>query len=117
MVYECSVMGGTFTVYDGAAFQCFSREIVLRNSAFGNNMLVTEECNSAQINLVGYGLSTQDNCFISRLNVTLEEGVMATTIACGVDDGLQLTSVGTATVAVSTGINALTVTLMAYHLS
>ena len=89
-------------MYNGAAFQCIGAEISLRNSEFGSTER-TVECNSEEVSITGFGVSSQNNCFRSQLNITLEEGVMETTVSCGVDDG-TFNSIGSATITLSAGI-------------
>ena len=101
-------MGGVFTVYEGSAFECFGREISLRNSDFTSIDKPVGGCNSDQISISGRGLSydNTNNCYTSQLNITLSEGVTEKTITCAVDHGPggQQNSIGNRTIAISTSI-------------
>ena len=91
MVYECTVTGGVFTVWGGSAFQCAGNEITLPNSEFGAVPPPAAVCNNGQI--IGRGISQQNNCYTSQLNITLGEELIGRNVMCGIDDGQQLTTI------------------------
>ena len=91
MVYECTVTGGIFTVWGGSAFECAGNEITLSNSEFGSVPPPAAVCNSG--NIIGRGITQQNNCYTSQLNVTLSEGLIGRTVTCGIDNGAQLITV------------------------
>ena len=104
-IYQCSVMGGVLTVYEGSAFQCVGNEITLTNNEFGNENQRVGVCNSEQISISGQGVSQESNCFTSQLNIILSEGVSEKTVTCAVDFGLSVTQIASTTIAISTSKN------------
>lgn len=94
MTYECTVMGGLFTVWRGSIFECTGGEVTLRHSRFTSDVGV---CN----NITGRGLSINDQCYTSQLNIALREELEGRTVTCSVD-GTQGTSlVGNETLKIS----------------
>lgn len=86
VVYQCVVTEGIFTVWGGNAFQCAGDSITLRNSDFGSlSSPAVGECNSRQI--LARGISQDNSCYISQLNVTLTEELLGRTVTCGFNDG------------------------------
>ena len=88
LTYECTVMGGTATVWTGIAFNCSrfsSTEIVLLHSRFISANGTSFICNNGAI-VVG-GLSVDGNNYTSQLNVTVTPETIGKTIECHYDDG------------------------------
>ena len=86
------------TVWGGTAFNCPARnEISLRHNSFSS---ATGECNFGAI--VGYSVTNVDDCYTSRLDVTLSADLQGRTIACSVDDGSGVTPLGMRILIVST---------------
>ena len=104
VIYQCTVTGEGFTVWGGTAFQCTGDSITLRNSDFGSvSSPAVGECNDGQI--IGRGVSQENNSYTSQLNITLSEGLVGETVTCGVDSG-SLTSIGSVILATSTSKHA-----------
>ena len=102
MIYQCTITGGAFTVWGGTAFQnqCAGEAITLRNSDFGSiSSPAAGVCNNRRI--TGRGISQENNCYTSQLNVTFSKDFVGRTVTCGIDDG-SLTIVGSTTLATST---------------
>ena len=100
MIYQCTVTGGLFTVWGGTALQCAGGSITLRHSGFGSmSSPAVGECNDGQI--IGRGISQENNCYTSQLNITLSEGLVGETVTCGVD-GASPTSVHSTVLATTT---------------
>lgn len=104
VLYECTVCEGLATVWEGSAFQCLGGEITLTHSDFGTPSAFGV-CNSGA--LIGRGLSANNGCYISRLNVTFSALLQGTTISCSVDDGRIATEIGSVVLNTSTGIQKL----------
>ena len=83
VIYQCTVLGGQFTIWGGTAFQCTGGTITLRHSDFGSPS-AAGECNNGQI--IGRGISQENTCYTSQLNVTLSEGLVGETVTCGADN-------------------------------
>ena len=96
-------MGGVFTVYQGTAFQCRSGSITLRNNEFDTgNAIGVCNSDSEEITITGQGLTEENGCFKSQVNITLGEGVSQETVSCAID-GVQMELISTIDLAVSTG--------------
>ena len=83
LTYECTVMGGIWTVWTGSAFNCY--EIALLHSRFMNTRTYT--CNNGAI--VAQSLSVEGNYYTSQLNVTITPDIIGKTIECIVDNGTR----------------------------
>ena len=84
--YECTIVGtplGT-TVWRGSAFDCLSREIALLHSQFTENVAYGV-CNNGSI--VGRSLWTENGCYTSQLNVTVNSDMIGKSIECAYDGG------------------------------
>lgn len=103
VVYECTVQGGLSTVWRGSAFDCNDNNniIILHHVWFGTETAVGE-CNNN--NIVGRGLRTENSSFTSRLYVTICPQFNNKTIECTIHEGSTLTSIGSYTLNVTTGI-------------
>ena len=103
--YECAIVGGGATLWRGSAFNCpsMSNEIVLRHAQFKS---AVRDCND-EIVAYSVGTVTLDNnlkCYVSRLNVTVNDEMRNTTIQCVHDFLLsQPIVVGTTTLDYTTG--------------
>lgn len=95
--YECSVVGGLITVWSGSAFMCGARKISLRHNDFQAAMGI---CNEGAI--VAYSVENVDNCYTSRLDVTLSDELQGQSISCSRDDGSTPTTLGLSTLNIST---------------
>ena len=80
---ECTIMGEGWTVWRGAAFQCYYHEIVLLHSRFGEYTIGS--CNNGTI--VAQGLGVVNDSYISQLNVTVSLELNNTIVECWHDNG------------------------------
>lgn len=86
------------TVWGGSAFNCAGgNEINLRHHDFED---AAGECNNGAI--VGYSIENVDNFYTSRLDVRLSNDLHGQTITCSVEGESSLTTIGAATLIVST---------------
>ena len=72
LMFECNVIGAGSTVWSGSAFNCPLGEIVLCRTQFTGS---TGAC-SGEVQIVALGISVDDNCYTSWLNVTLSSSVL-----------------------------------------
>ena len=77
--YECSILGGGVTIWNGSAFDCPQNEIRLRHSQF-TNFQATGECNNGTIVASSIGIS--EGCYISRLNITIVQEIINESVEC-----------------------------------
>ena len=84
MNYTCTIVDPTnptigFSVWRGTAFSCpvSSNEISLRHSSFSG---ATGTCTGGAI--TAESVSVVDNCYTSRLMVTVSSGLNGTTVEC-----------------------------------
>ena len=82
LTYECTVVGGSSTVWTGNAFICPSNEITLLHSHFES---ITHLCNNGSI--VGRSLAVEGNNYTSQLKVTVTPDIAGKTIMCISDNG------------------------------
>lgn len=100
VTYECTVCGGRVTVWGGSAFQCANQEILLSNRNFGTSG-ASGVCNDGAI--VGRGISAENDCYTSQLNITFTDGLQNSTIVCSVDNGTYSRAIGRDLLRKSTG--------------
>ena len=82
LTYECTVAGGSSTVWTGNAFICPSNEITLLHSRFES---ITHSCNNGSI--VGRSLAVEGNNYTSQLKVRVNPDIAGKTIMCIGDNG------------------------------
>ena len=99
--YECTAFGSGTTKWNGSAFDCTNNRIVLRHSQFSGTG-ATESCNGGAIVGYSYGNSVND-CFTSRLNVTVDSSLDGETISCTHIGGETTTVIGINTVIITSG--------------
>ena len=87
-------------MWEGTAFDCPSREILLTNRDFGTPTAFGV-CNDGDI--FGRGLSMDGDCYTSELNVTFEPTLQDRTIICSVDNGTDASEVDREKLRASTG--------------
>ena len=93
VTFECIAVGPGITLWQGSAFMnCESNNIVLLHSQFLSSMGTSGTCNDGAI--IGWSLTVDNNCFISRLNVTMSTELQDRYIECVYDDGIHPLSVG-----------------------
>ena len=100
--YECTAFGSGTTKWNGSAFDCTNNRIVLRHSQFSGTG-ATESCNGGAIVGYSYGNSVND-CFTSRLNVTVDSSLDGETISCAHIGGEMTTVIGIHTIIITSGI-------------
>ena len=97
--FECSVVGGTATVFQGNALNCgaTSDEITLLHSRFNTTSGTDGSCNDGAI--VAQSVNVESNCYTSTLNVTfISPTLIGRMIKCIKDDGTTSTLIGTISV-------------------
>jgi hypothetical protein len=103
VTFECTVTGGIFTVWNGDAFQCINEEIILRNRDFGASPPPTGICMRSDGQIIGEGVSQQNNSFTSRLSFNFTQGLVGSTVNCIVDvNGVDTSTIGTSVLEFST---------------
>ena len=90
LMFECTVMRGTETIWTGSAFNCTNtnNEVYFLESDYNrtsDNTIVT--CNDGMI--TGQVVGVEDNYYTSRLNVTLTSDLIGKTIECVYGDGVR----------------------------
>ena len=88
VTFECSVLGGTATVFQGSALSCgaTSNEISLLHSRFNTSNGTNGLCNDGLI--VAQSVRIESNCYTSTLNVTfISPNLIGRMINCIKDDG------------------------------
>ena len=101
-IFECTVFGGGFTIWHGTAFSnCQQNEIQLRHSIYTTSQ-ATGQCNGREIVAESVGVS--ENCYISRLNVSIGPEIVNETIECAHSDTKHVTtSIGQRTLNLTQG--------------
>ena len=95
-VFECTVLGGSATVFQGSALSCgaSSNEIPLLHSRFNATNGTNGFCNNGAI--VAQSVSGENNCYTSSLNVTyISSMLIGRMIECSQDNGITSTIIGT----------------------
>lgn len=93
VTFECTAVGPGVTLWQGSAFMnCESNNIVLLHSQFSSRMGTSGACNNGAI--IGWSLAVDNDCFTSRLNVTMNTELEERYIECVYDDGIHPLSVG-----------------------
>ena len=88
--FECTVFGGGFTIWRGTAFSdCQRNEIQLRHSVYTTSQAIGQ-CNGGDIVAESVGVS--ENCYISRLNVSVGEEIINEAIECAHSDTKHVTT-------------------------
>lgn len=89
VVYECTIVGGSATVWNGNAFNCSNShdEIILLHP-FESGVDHTMMCNDG--NIFGRGIKTDTrNIHISRLYVKVSNNLIGKSIVCTSDSDTQ----------------------------
>lgn len=103
ITYECSVIGGTSTVFRGSGFNsyCFNsnNEITLLHSRFPQSNdsdarlnATGTSCNNGAI--MARSVKVENGTYISRLDITFNNKLYGKTISCFYDNGTAAISVG-----------------------
>ena len=102
MTYQCNVVGGGATLWNGSLFDCPSKsnQILLRHSEF-QLASASGECNSEAViaNSIGISESLTNNsnqCYSSQLNIAVSPSMNNKIIECNHDNIQQgtVTSIG-----------------------
>ena len=107
VTFECSVLGGTATVFQGNALSCATTndEITLLHNRFHAPGGTRGSCNDGAI--VAQGVRVESNCYTSTLNVTfISPHVIGRTIKCIKDDGITDTLIGTLSIPLEASIKS-----------
>ena len=94
---ECTVSGGSGTVFHGDIFDCSSTsdEIVLLHSRFSLEGSESRSCNNGAIRGQSVGIvNSTYTVYISRLHVIVSNKFINGSIYCSRDDGLTTTLIG-----------------------
>ena len=89
VTFECSVLGGIATVFQGSALSCgaTSDEISLLHSRFNMTSGTNGSCSGGLI--VAQSVGVESNCYTSTLNVTfISPNLIGRMISCIKDDGI-----------------------------
>ena len=102
LLYECTTIGTGTTVWKGSAFQCSGNgnSVLLSHRSFSSGTMDT--CNHGAI--VGQSVRVVNNCYISRLNVTIDASMNGQTIKCFYHNGSREIEIGSETITIRTGI-------------
>ena len=82
--YECSVVGGTFTVWGGTVMSA-GCEITLFHSEFEVPSATRGVCNNGAV--VGYNIGVENDCYTSKLDILISPGLNGSTVKCISVDG------------------------------
>ena len=105
MTFECSVMRGSSTVWNGTAFHCASHgnAIILLHSRFNDEGGARGTCNNGAIK--GQSLRTAGRTYTSQLIVAVSSEMIGESIRieCTADDGTYATQMDRVSIATTTG--------------
>ena len=105
-IFECTICGPGFTVWQGSALQCQASdsEIRLRHSLFSTSE-AHGQCNDGAI--VARSVGSQAGCFTSALTVVIGLEMINQTIECVYYDNVQISSltIGETRLIITEGIN------------
>ena len=110
--YNCSIMGGTATLWTGSAFNCpqDGSEITLRHRLFASNQALGI-CNNGDI--TGHGIRVDNDCFTSQLSVTVSGSFDNKTVQCAIISNEGTRTIGESLLSVASGRYAVS----CYHCS
>ena len=94
LTFECQVIGGDSTVWNGSAFVCpaSSNAIVLLHSRFDSGTNGTCNDTNSSVVIVGESIEVNGSKYTSQLNISFSSSLIGKTVNCVRDDG-QDTSV------------------------
>ena len=101
-MYECTAVGGSFTLWNGSIMDPPGCEVTLSHAQFLNT---NDSCNYETI--VGKGLEINDSCYTSQLTVLVVPRMNGENVSCVVDSnyganiGVQV--IGTMIIDITTG--------------
>lgn len=79
LIFNCTVVGGSATVWSGSAFTCAGGEIILLHSDFPSG--TSGECSDA-ITAYSNGPRVESECYTSQLRVNVSSEMNNKTITC-----------------------------------
>ena len=97
-VYECSTVGGLFTVWSGSILES-GCEITLIHREYTQNGGARAVCNSGDV--VGESIRVEDSCYRSKLSLEVSRGISGSTMECTIDDGVTTTLIGRETIQIT----------------
>ena len=101
--YECSVVGGRFTVWRGTVVSA-GCEVTLFHTEFGVPGATRGVCNNGAV--VGYNIGVENNCYTSKLDILVSPGLNGRTVECIIDNVTTNTVIDTSTLFITTSKNA-----------
>ena len=78
-------------------------EITLFHSQFGVPGAARAVCNFGAV--VGYNIGVENNCYTSKLDISVSSGLNGRTVECIADDGVRETLINTSTLLITTSKN------------
>ena len=98
-IYECTVLGGGTTVWQGSALNCENtvNTILLLHSRFTSDDGTSSTCNNGDI--VGQSLRFENGLYTSQLKVKVRPDLIGRTVECHYDNGTAVTTIGSAIIA------------------
>ena len=78
--FECTVVGGNFTVWNGSIMEPPECKIQLQHFEFLSR---NERCNSGAV--IGQAIETNGSCYTSRLSVLVTPNIDGGDVSCNVD--------------------------------
>ena len=100
VIYECTVMGGPWTLWNGTAINNDCGEILLLHDRFGENY--KKSCNNGDI--LGRSLGAFDNFYISQLSMKVRLSSIGKTVECAATQDDNAITIGFSTIQPTTGI-------------
>ena len=100
LTYVCTVVGVGNTLWEGTAFDCSARSIVLLHTQFDSPEGASGNCNS---DIAGRSLSVESDCYTSQLFVTVSSRLNNKTVTCVHNSGIGMIPIGVSTLTVLEG--------------
>ena len=98
LTLECYVIGSGSTVLRLQGNSIICGEIILLHSRYSNNISNSTKssavCNNGAIELVGWSLGVEDNCFTSQLQIKFNDNFAENLVSCIYDNGTDEKVVG-----------------------
>lgn len=80
LIFNCTVVGGTVTVWSGSAFTCERDEIILVHNHFRSRKIVQSACDDT---ITARSIAVENNnCYMSQLSVNVSNEMNNKTILC-----------------------------------
>ena len=88
-IFECSVMGTGFTIWNGSVFHCPSsnNKIILFHTRYNMTGGIERSCNNEQVMILGQSIGVSKNVYTSRITITSKSELIRQSIECRYDDG------------------------------